>query len=286
MGFICLAALSLIGNTLLIISFTGNNANDIIAFTLAVVASMATTLIIKWFCQTRLFCPVKDKTYVFGAVLILTVLLFATIIVYTLHNFSRFASLVMLSVKDVFLPFVSVFAIALFLGLCDKKVIFKLSAILLPTILIILVVLFAYSVRFMNVKYFIPYKALDSSWFQAFLPLYLSLTASSLPLVIIGKKEKKSVFAYAFLIAFAIIGVSVITVLGIFGSEFASTLDYPYLSAVGTAAMGEIFSRFDGFFYFVCFFSVLIKTALCIYSFKEIFLKFLNFTIEKRKALW
>ncbi len=272
-NFVCLAALSLLGNSLLTIGFTGNTANDIIGLFTAVFAAMLTALIIKRFCETEIMSYIKKKTYVFGAILILTALLFGLIIIFTIHNFSRFASSVMLLTNNVFFPFISVFAVALFLGLSDKKVLYKLSVIILPLSLIIIVLMFAYSVRFMGAKYLIPHKEADSGFLEAFLPLYLNLTFSSVPLIVIGKKEKKRVFAYSFVLLFVIIGLGITTTLGIFGSELASTLRYPYLSAVSTAAMGEIFSRFDGFFYFSCFFSVLIKVGLCIYSFKEIFLK-------------
>lgn len=273
-SFICLAVLSLTGNIFLQVSFTGNSANDIFALILAMAAAVATALIIKWFSETRIFKLVKSKTYIFGTGIFLTLLLLATIIIFTLYSFSRFAAEVMLSVTNIFLPFVSVFLIALFLGLCDKKVILKFSVIILLIVIAIVVLMFAYSVRFMNIKYLVPYKKADSGLLSAFLPLYLNLTFSSVPLLIIGKGEKKRILTYSFILLFLVIGVGFITTLGMFGSEFASTLKYPYLSAVSTAAMGEIFSRFDGFFYFSVFFAVLVKIGLCIYSFKEIFLKF------------
>ncbi len=273
-SFICLAVSGLIGNIFLMVSFTGNSANDILGLILAMLAAVATVLIVKCFCETRFFRVIKSKSFVFGTGIILTLLLLATIIIFTLFSFSRFAAEVMLSATDIFLPFVSVFIIALFLGLCDKKVIFKFSVIILPIVFAIFVLMFAYSVRFMNIKYLTLYKEADSGLLNAFLPIYLNLTSSSVPLLIIGKREKKRIFTYSFILLFLVVGVGFITTLGMFGSELASTLEYPYLSAVSTAAMGEIFSRFDGFFYFSVFFTVIIKMGLCIYSFKEIFLKF------------
>ncbi len=280
-SFICLAVSALIGNVFLMVSFTGNSANDILGLILAMLAAAATVLSAKCFCETRFFKLIKNKSIVFGAEIILTLLLLATIIIFTLFSFSRFAAEVMLSVTSIFLPFVSVFIIALFLGLSEKKVIFKFSVIILPIVFAIFVLMFAYSVRFMNIKYLALYKEADSGLLSAFLPLYLNLTSSSVPLLIIGKREKKRIFTYSFVILFLVVGIGFITILGMFGSELASTIKYPYLSAVSTAAMGEIFSRFDGFFYFSVFFTVIIKIGLCVYSFKEIFSKFLNFTIEK-----
>lgn len=261
------------GKSLLTICFTGNTANDIIGLFSAVFASVSSVIIIKLICEKIFISKIKRKSYVFGAVLILTALLLATIIIFTIHNFSLFASNVMLLTEDVLFPFVSLFAVALFLGLSGKKALYKLSVIILPLAFIIIVLMFAYSVRFMGAKYLMPYKNADSGFLDAFLPLYLNLTFSSVPLLIIGNGEKKREFVYSFILLFVVIGIGFVTTLGIFGSELASTLRYPYLSAVSTAAMGEIFSRFDGFFYFFSFFSVLIKSGLCIYSFKEIFLK-------------
>lgn len=272
-NFICLAALSLLGNSLIIMRFTGNAANDILGLISAVFASAATALIIKLVCQTHFKDYIKRKTIVLGGGLILTALLLAAVIIFTVYNFSQFASNIMLNTQNIFFPFVSVSAVAVFLGLSGKKVLYKLSAIILPLTFIIIILMFAYSVRFMDNKYFIPYKKADGGFLDAFLPFYLNFTFSSVPLLIIGKSEKKRIFTYSFIILFVVIGIGFITTLGVFGSELASTLRYPYLSAVSTAAMGEIFSRFDGFLYFISFFSVLIKTGLCVFLLKEIFLK-------------
>ena len=67
----------------------------------------------------------------------------------------------------------------------------------------------------------------------------------------------------------ALFSLCTINVLGIFGSEFAATLRYPYAIAVSSAATGEIFSRLDGFFYIICFFCALIKIGAAINAFNQ-----------------
>lgn len=275
-NFACLAALCLVGNTLLNIKFTGNTANDIIGVLGSVAASAVTVFFLKWLIGIPTAKKLKNTTLFFGAAMFLGLILLASIIVFTLENFSRFAADTMLSVKDIFIPFVSLLAIAMLLGLSEKKILLKLSVIILPLSFIILTAVFLYSIRFMSIKYFIPYKAIDSGWLTTFLPLYLNLTFSSIPLTLAFKNEKKRVFAYSFLAVFIILALCCATTLGIFGSELASTFSYPYYRAVSSAAMGEIFSRLDGFFYFVCFFTVLLKTATFIYVFKKMFLKLIN----------
>ncbi len=50
----------------------------------------------------------------------------------------------------------------------------------------------------------------------------------------------------------------------LFGSKFSGRLDYPYASAISTVTFGNLFTRMDGFAYFIYFASCLIKITVCI----------------------
>ena len=58
--------------------------------------------------------------------------------------------------------------------------------------------------------------------------------------------------------------VAILNCLLIFGSGLSSKLDYPYSEAISTVTAGNIFTRMDGFSYFVFFISCLIKITVCI----------------------
>ena len=275
-GFVCLAVLVFLGDILLKLNFSGNLANDIIGIVGAFILSFLTLFLIKgvvYFVKKGSFGLKNAAGFIFS---VLALLFLLTIGVFTLYSFSLFASPVMLSANNIFFPFIAMLLISLLLGLGSKEVFHKLSIITLPIVAVTIIIMAAFSVQFMSVKYFIPYKSADATFIEILFPMYLNLTASLLPLFLFQDKIKAKAFCVSYIIAFLIIGVCVTNVLGIFGSEFASTLSYPYSLAVSTASMGEIFSRLDGFFYAICFFTVLLKTGLCIYSFKVELLKLIH----------
>ncbi|MBO5852483.1 MAG: GerAB/ArcD/ProY family transporter [Clostridia bacterium] len=275
-GFVCLAVLVFLGDILLKLRFSGNLANDISGIIGAFILSFLTLLLVKGVIYVLSRSSFRLKNAVCFAFSVLALLFLLVISLFTLYNFSRFAAPVMLSTNNIFFPFLIMLAISLLLGVSGKKVFFKLSLITLPIAAVIIIIMAAFSVQFMSLKYLIPYKSVDASFIEILFPLYLNLTASLLPLFLLQNKTITKTFCASYSLTFFIIGICVLNVLGIFGSEFASTLNYPYSLAVSTASMGEIFSRLDGFFYAICFFTVLLKTGLCIYTFKETLKKLIN----------
>ncbi len=50
----------------------------------------------------------------------------------------------------------------------------------------------------------------------------------------------------------------------LFGTNFAGELSYPYASAISTVTFGSLFSRLDGFSYFIYFVSAVLKITVCV----------------------
>ncbi len=275
-NYISLAALTIMGDAFLCLKFSGNLANDLIALLLVTLISVASSLGLRYaFSRLK---SIRNTLYL--TLSILGILALITIAVFTLKNFSVYAAKTMLQAKDIFLPFVSMAVLSLFLAISGKKVLLKLATLVLPIALAIIIFLFAFSVQFMSSKYFIPYRMPSGGLLKSFCPLLLSLVPSVLPIILFSKKESiKNIFS-ALAIGIGGVAVGLLNVLGIFGSEFAATLTYPYSVSVGTASMGEIFSRLDGFFYAVLFFTTLIKVGICIYCTKEL----ISFTVHKISA--
>ena len=186
----------------------------------------------------------------------------------------------MLKTQKVWLPFLAMAAIGIYLGLSDKKTIYKTSFVLLAVTAALIVIIACFSVQFMSAKYLLPHKAPTLSSFSGFLPLYFSLSTALLP-VVLSAKNKRAFFS-PLLVFSLLFAVCIFNVLGMFGSEFASVLNYPYAVAVSTAATGDIFSRLDGFFYMICFFAALIKIGATVYAIKEIVTKFICRTKPKK----
>ncbi len=61
-----------------------------------------------------------------------------------------------------------------------------------------------------------------------------------------------------------LLGLCVLSSILLFGADEAGNMSFPFSSAVSTVNVGRLFTRLDGFAYFVYFVCVLIKTAVCV----------------------
>ena len=59
----------------------------------------------------------------------------------------------------------------------------------------------------------------------------------------------------------------------LFGAELAGKFDYPYSAAISTISVGYLFSRMDGFSYFLGFACTLVRIGVCITTVKSLFKK-------------
>ncbi len=62
----------------------------------------------------------------------------------------------------------------------------------------------------------------------------------------------------------------------LFGTTLAGELSYPYASAISTVTFGNLFSRLDGFSYFIYFAAAMIKITVCTNVIKEEIKKAVN----------
>ncbi len=62
-----------------------------------------------------------------------------------------------------------------------------------------------------------------------------------------------------------LLGICVIGSVLLFGPVLSGELSYPYSSAISTVSIGRLFSRLDGFSYFVYFGGALAKITICIF---------------------
>ncbi len=58
--------------------------------------------------------------------------------------------------------------------------------------------------------------------------------------------------------------ISILNSVLLFGAEMAGELLYPYANAISTVTFGNLFSRLDGFSYFIYFVTALIKITVCV----------------------
>lgn len=91
------------------------------------------------------------------------------------------------------------------------------------------------------------------------LPIYIR--------ILFNKKRSGNAFS-GLLVGLCVLGVCILSALLLFGPHFAGRLDYPYSSAVSTVTVGRLFTRMDGFSYFIYFAASIVKINVCAFIVK------------------
>ncbi len=60
-------------------------------------------------------------------------------------------------------------------------------------------------------------------------------------------------------------GLCILSAVLLFGTELSCRLSYPYASAISTISIGRLYTRLDGFSYFIYFASALTKINICVF---------------------
>ncbi len=88
------------------------------------------------------------------------------------------------------------------------------------------------------------------------LPIYFGLLSAE-------KRKKYEILGVIW--GLALLGLGILTSLLLFTPSFAGKLEFPFNSAVSTVTVGRLFTRLDGFAYFVYFVCGIIKITVCLY---------------------
>lgn len=265
-GFVCFSALVIVGDIVLHFSFTENTTNDIIGLISAIAISSAVAFAAAWALEGYNKLNFRAKPIVSSVLQIIAVIPTAFVAIRSAYLFVRFVTEVMLERVGVWLPFITFLSLALFATFSDKNLMLKFSVVAFPALAALIILMFCFSVPFMEVKYILPYKAPDGNFTIFFCEVLLNFVSVLIPILVFGRNCKKRHFLFGCLIGGGLIILSVVNTVAIFGGEFAANLDYSYLYAVSTASLGHIFSRMDLLLYAVCFLSSFVKTAGCLAS--------------------
>ncbi len=76
-------------------------------------------------------------------------------------------------------------------------------------------------------------------------------------------KKRSTACIFGITTGFVLLGVCVLSSVLLFSPQLAGRLSYPYASAISTVTIGKIFTRLDGFSYFIYFFAAIIKINIC-----------------------
>lgn len=78
------------------------------------------------------------------------------------------------------------------------------------------------------------------------------------------KKINPKPMVLGVLIGFLSLGACIVLSLLIFGAGLAGSLEFPFSYAISTVTVGKLFTRMDGFAYFIYFSCALIKITICL----------------------
>lgn len=280
---IALATLFIIGNGVIIFPTAIADEYTFLAYLLCSAVSILLFLIFGGFISKIYSFTPTSHTKLYKKAL-LTILYFATAAItlcYTVETFWDFSFFVSeLALKDF--PIVSCFllvlAMAVFFALCKNEAFYKFSVIALCFTASVIVFFFlasAENYRIGNIfifslppiKNFIP--QLEEYIKGLILPVLLFLCFKTLVL----KEVPKSYTFWGMLSGVVLLGLCILNSVLLFGTRFAGTLDYPYASAVSTVTIGRLFTRLDGFSYFVYFAAAIVRINVCIILIKSLFEK-------------
>lgn len=101
--------------------------------------------------------------------------------------------------------------------------------------------------------------------FKQALPYIKSVTLPTAVLTLYAKQTKttRAVAIAGVCAGNAFLLVSIFNSILLFGAQMAGEFNYPYAMAISTVTFGNLFSRLDGFSYFIYFATALIKMTVC-----------------------
>lgn len=113
------------------------------------------------------------------------------------------------------------------------------------------------------------------------LPYIKSVTLPIAVLTLYAKQHKtsKTVTITGVCVGNTFLLISIFNSILLFGTQMAGEFDYPYAMAISTVTFGNLFSRLDGFSYFIYFVTALVKITVCINVIKQE-IKNLNYSLS------
>lgn len=169
----------------------------------------------------------------------------------------------------ILLPFL---LILVYLGFKKTNTLFKFSLICGFLSVAVVVFFFLSTFKDFNFKNIFIYKLPSfNTLFSQSIFYFKSLVIPSLLLGLFAKREsiKKGVLLGGLSLGLLCLAVTVLNSVLLFGIKFSGQLSYPYSAAGSTVTFGNLFTRLDGFLYFVYSATCITKCAVGIFVTKK-----------------
>jgi len=266
-----LTAVFTLSNAIITLPFNSADDKTFLGFILAFFISLAANIFIVSFLNKRDFSNKIFFKFLYCALILLV--LFEVLRSFAL--FVKFAS-------EIILPSVSAFIIGAVFLLCviytflkHNSVILKFSLFSFLIVAILIIIFFILSSKEYRAENIFLLSFPDIS--ELVSQIYYCLIGIFLPLPIVflwQKGEIGEVNKKASIIGFCLGGIflafPLLNTLLLFGAEVSGELSFPYASAISTVTVGYLFSRMDGFSYFIYFACVLVKLTVLLGTIKTL----------------
>lgn len=267
-----LAALFILGNGVITLPVKTADEYSFLAYLISVAAAFIFYFLLKPFINkifTQNTSSSKPKKLIFLVVSLITVLICFWYSAITFLDFTEFSNEVLLQNYSRIIPLLFfVLVLAVFVK-CRTEGFLKYTLIAFFVTAIIIILFFLLStenlsgrnaVIFSFPKLKVLYTQLKPYFFYL---IFSVLLVSAYEACFLGSIKNKATVLGIFS-GFLLLGICILNSLMLFGPDFAATLSYPYASAVSTVTVGRLFTRLDGFSYFVYFASCITKITVCI----------------------
>ena len=192
----------------------------------------------------------------------------------TFYDFIRFAKDMVLKDTPMFLICVLFLAVSVYFCLHrqeDTLKFFLVSFWVLTFIILFFFVASAFKFELKNIFIF-EFPNFKTLFLQSgdyiLNPVIPSVLLSVYTVSVFGEKSKSHWLGCVF--GYFLLGLTVLSGVLVFGASLAGSFDYPYSYAISTVSIGRLFTRLDGFSYFVYFITSLAKITVCIFILKSI----------------
>lgn len=267
---ISLFSLFILGNAVINLPTKEANEFSFSAFILATAVSVLLFLLLSPLAE-KIFKSGSSytstlKSVICGTVFFITAIFALFCAADTIKDFIAFAEEIILPDTHYFFTVIIFIGVAVFFARCRQEDFLKFCLLALILILI-LIVFFFFTAENYNIRNIFIFRLPEFSvLLKQSKPYFSNPVLPSLLLVaynvLVFNKARKRVIVSGTVLGCAMLGLCILSTLLLFGAELAGGLDFPYAAAVSTITVGRLYTRMDGFSYFIYFACALIKTVV------------------------
>lgn len=270
-----LSALFVLGNAIITFPKNGADNNTFLGFLIAFLISLILTMPI---CKTidYLLCKRLQNKKIISVFYVIAAVFIIFDAAVCFSDFTDFVTHSILPDASRFLISIAMLGILLWSATRPDSTILKFSLICFVIVAAALLFFFIFSIKNMHIEYIFLLSLPDfyDVMLQT-LPYLYGVFLSIITALIYQKmlfgtlKSSRGVGAIA--VSGVMFSIALLNSILLFGSQLSGEYKYPYADAISVISVGDLFTRMDGFAYFVFFATCLIKLTVSVFVISGLF---------------